>query len=60
MPEPDELDCQQNILPKCPHCGHDHEDYTEYVENGTYECEECGKQFIVEVETVVIFNTKKV
>jgi transcription elongation factor Elf1 len=60
MPEPDSLDCQQNILPKCPHCGHDHEDYFEFDKDGTYTCEECGKQFELEVETVLMFNTRKV
>jgi transposase-like protein len=59
MPEPDELDCQQNILPKCPHCGYDHEDYCEFAGNDTYECEKCGKSFVVECETVVMFNTRK-
>ena len=59
MPEPDNLDCQQNILPKCLHCGHDHDDYTEFTEGGEFEYEKCGKEFIVECETVLMFNTRK-
>ena len=61
MAEPDELDCKQNIFPKCPYCGYDDEDYYEYAKEGEfeYECMKCGKKFIVECETVVMFNTRK-
>lgn len=58
MPEPDELDCQQNILPKCPHCGYDDEDYYDYT-NGEHTCGVCGKKFVVEVENVLMFSTRK-
>jgi len=44
-------------LPICPHCGHDHQDsYFEFnlqMEHwGTWECDFCGKEFRVMMETV--------
>lgn len=43
-------------LPTCPHCGHDHQDsYFElnlvFEEWSITECDDCGKQFNVMMET---------
>lgn len=48
-------------LPICPHCGHDHQDsYLEFsllMNNwGTRECDFCGQEFRVMMETV--YSTK--
>jgi len=53
----------RTILPTCPHCGHDHQDsYFEFnlkMEEWTIrECDECGKEFEVEMET--LYSTRKV
>lgn len=55
------LEHNMTMLPTCPHCGHDHQDsYFEFnlkMENwGTRECDFCGKEFQVMMETV--YSTK--
>ena len=51
------------MLPTCPHCEHDHQDsYFEFnlkmEEWETRECDNCGKEFKVMMET--IYSTEKI
>jgi DNA-directed RNA polymerase subunit RPC12/RpoP len=42
----------------CPHCGHEHTDTTDY-DSGEYDCQECGKAFVLTAEISVSYTTIK-
>ena len=46
--------------PVCPHCGHVHRDSFEWEEDeGTQECEQCGKAFVYTRVVTVDWCTSK-
>lgn len=43
----------------CPHCGCVHRDDLPQQEDGaTWNCDDCGKPFVIEVAYVVFYRTK--
>lgn len=57
---PDPIDHTLTTYPVCPYCGHNHAGSWEGFESGVYECEECEKEFNVEVVVEVNFTTSKI
>ena len=45
----------------CPHCAHEHDDPYE-IEQGEweYECESCGKTFLVDTVVKVTYSTSRI
>lgn len=47
----------------CPHCGHAHDSSCEFGgrnDGGDLECEECGKPFHWERNTIILYDTSKI
>lgn len=42
----------------CPWCGHDNGD-GDYESGSEIDCEQCGRAFDVEIDTIVVYTTSK-
>ena len=56
------FDTKDDYYVVCPHCGyrHDHCEIEAYESSKGLDCEECGKEFELEVETRLTFSTFKI
>ncbi len=46
---------------KCPHCGYEEQDSWEFGEDsGTWNCESCGEEFLVERHISVTYSSKPI
>ena len=55
----DKIDLMLNDVPVCPYCGHRHLDLGDYFESKHIDCENCGKEFKMEIETEIKYTTSK-
>ena len=60
----DEFDCSHNEEIVCPYCGYEHSDSWEIATGDDwrkpvdYECDECGKAFIVDIEISTTYSSR--
>lgn len=61
-----DLDLEYNDFVVCPHCGYEHEDQCDYPfdydvdeEEGTFNCNSCGKDFGVMVHMDITYSSFK-
>ena len=52
------METNKNV-PRCPHCERQNSTDIAYVNNTVYECDACGKPFIVFVEIELWFTTDR-
>lgn len=55
-----EIDHEYTDEAVCPYCGYKYSDSWELSDEGTTECEECGKEFGFSREVSVSYSTKRV
>ena len=64
--EIEEIDCQQNDYPVCPHCGTTDVDWWDGQpdrkdgDTWTVECPGCDKEYAVTLTVTTTFDTKKI
>lgn len=54
-----DFDTEYTDIVVCPYCGNEDQDVYEYSE-GESKCPDCGKEFMLSIDTVVHYTTTKI